>query len=105
MSTVSELMTVSEAAEFAGVHVRSIYYHLAKSRKLFPVNKNNLTYVQKENLLNLYPARSAGNKQKLTEKVPTRETFVNQVSDMIAQEIVHGNIVEATRLFNIVKNI
>lgn len=103
MSTVTELMTVAEAAEFAGVQPRSIYYHIAQSGKLFAVHQGNVIKVQKSNLMELYPARIAGTKQKLKATRATRESVIDQVADLIAQQIVEGNMTEATHLFNLAK--
>nr|QMP83790.1 MAG: hypothetical protein [Caudoviricetes sp.] len=101
---MSGLMTVAEAAEFAGVCTRSIYYHLNKSFKLYPIYDDVLK-VEKNNLMQLYPARNAGRKQKLKHIIPNREYMINQVMEQLTQEIYNGDTVKATKLFNIVKNI
>lgn len=103
MSTVSELMTVSEAAEFAGVTSRSIYYHISNSGKLFPVHQGTTIKIQKSNLMELYPARNPGVKQKVRDTRATRESVIGQVADLIAQQVVNGNMTEATNLLNLAK--
>ena len=88
----NEFMTVVEAAEFTGVTPRSIYYHITKSKKLFPINDGGIIKVMKEELYKLYPQRSAGRKQFLVDHAQTREGLIIEISNLISANAIAGEI-------------
>lgn len=87
----SDFLTVNQAADFCGVTVKTIYYHINKSEKLRPINLNGSTMILEDELLRLYPARNAGKKQFLRETKQTRENLILEISNLISANAQAGN--------------
>jgi AcrR family transcriptional regulator len=100
-----KFLSVSEAADFAGVNVRSIYYHISTSKKLYPIVEDSIWKVSIQNLLELYPPRNAGKKQKLKVSMETRESTIRNLLSQIEQELLAGNTYDAQRLFTASKRV
>lgn len=88
---MSTFVTVAEAADFAGVTPRSIYYHISKSRKLYPITVNGVLMILEDELRTLYPARQAGRKQFLKDQPETRESLIIQITNMITANAIAGD--------------
>jgi hypothetical protein len=88
---MSTLMSVADAASFAGVSVRTIYYHLKTSKKLHPIFDGYNTKVLKSQLLQLYPARGAGSKQFLCSG-SRRGAVINEITSLIVDNAKQGNL-------------
>lgn len=94
----NEFVTVAEAASFTGVTVRTIYYHITKSKKLFPVHDGGVVKILKEELYDLYPARTAGRKQFLRNTPQTREGLILEISNLISANAIAGEMHTVERL-------
>jgi len=101
---MSTLMSVVDAASFAGVSVKTIYYHLNTSKKLHPIFDGYNTKVLKTQLLQLYPARVAGSKQFLCSG-SRREAVINEVTSLIIENATLGNMYVVQNLAHSLKKI
>lgn len=78
------IVTVREAASIAGVGIKSIYYHINKSRKLPLILKDNQYFVDKKALDRLYYKVPAGRKQHVTRVEPYPVVDIVKINESIA---------------------
>jgi predicted site-specific integrase-resolvase len=90
MST-HNFISVAEAATFTGVSIKTIYYHINKSRKIFPIYINGKLRILENDLHKLYPAKDSGKKQFLKGRPETKDSMITQITDLINQNATMGN--------------
>ena len=98
------LMTVAEAAEFASVTTTSIFYHIHRSEKLYPIfDGGRHTKVLVREVEELYPASESGKKQHSRSVKKNRELTIRQITDMITENAIKGDFTAVENLSETLK--
>lgn len=79
-----DIMTVREAASFANVGIKAIYYHINVSKKLPLTIKDKQYYVNRKYLERLYYKVPAGTKQHVTRITPISSDDIIKINESIA---------------------